>query len=473
MNSIFNRPFYLDVVEIKGNDDVYLPSGWETDHFSKPEEDTTYKYKGKAYTVAYKGEKYLSIFSIKRIAGIFAAAIITLATAGVFCYLFQGVRDLFTGRQVVLLLEDEHSIGGLSSVYETTPKKTVDKFSHVQDFVKESIKSTPPISGMFTTEKSIEEQKQAHGNARTFLEVNVPKVGGKVYFVSPDALASDPSDNMKNPIGKLDSDIFSFEYTKGVLEDVEKDGQRKSDDIVVYTVCSQYNGCECPDIGTIKPGFAYYVYHKDKTQGPQAQLAFSPDQIEILNCSGNIGFNGLCHVLDESTKDQIAHGYFMPKNDKAKELVSQLKSKGHLLEYICIENIPNNGTKPVHQMLVAAPAFGEYNMVDENAVVGDERDEIQYLCALQAFRAQFKQCIELAKKSDKPVKFKPASVGLGVFGNNPKNFAKAFYDAGVEYNDELKKHKVEIIFQIFNVGDKPSSVVPGSLPDLLNLTEKA
>lgn len=98
-------------------------------------------------------------------------------------------------------------------------------------------------------------------------------------------------------------------------------------------------------------------------------------------------------------------------------------------------------------MLVAAPAFGHYS-------IGKRKDgqesEIEFLCALHAYRAQFQQVIQLATLTpEKQVVFKPTAAGLGVFDNKPENIAKAFYVAAKEHENQLREKNVKVRFQVW------------------------
>lgn len=315
--------------------------------------------------------------------------------------------------------------------------------------VGKAIASTKPIENDFTMTTSIEDQRKAHEDAKLFLKEELSKIGAKIDFVSHSIDITPELGNFEFK-GPLDPEVFAMQKKGDVRQEILKDGQRSGDNLVVYGVASQYNGCEAPGKYTIPPGNAVIVYKKDNTQGPAAQLAFSPDQVELINCGGNLGFNGLCNVLDEETKTEIAHGYFTPSGENAASVIQQLRDNGKKIEYSCIANIPLGAKKVVHQILVSAPAFGEYSRECNGVCVeGKEKEEIQFLCALHAYRAQFENCNNLAKDTGKQVIFKPTTSGLGVFGNDSEIVTKAFYQAATEYQKELKENNVKVLFQIF------------------------
>lgn len=242
---------------------------------------------------------------------------------------------------------------------------------------------------------------------------------------------------------------FSWQSTQGVKEDMIRDGKREENNSVVYGAASQFNGCEATDRYVIPFGQATNLYKNDRTQGPQAQLAFCPEQVELINAGGHLGFNGLSQVLDEETIAYHLHGYFTPATSIADKVIDQLKNRGHLIQYTAVSSVPNHpdAKKNVDMLLVAAPAFGDYDFF--NDCTDQQQLEIQFLFALNSFRAQFLYCIEKAQKNSHPVIFKPAATGLGAFGNKTQAVAKAYYQAALEFDKQLKDYEVKVEFQVF------------------------
>lgn len=319
--------------------------------------------------------------------------------------------------------------------------------SSIKPTISEIITSTPHITRNFTQITKIEDQIVSHEIAKKFLTTYLKSLGATIEFINP------PQKNVLELkdvtiANDLDQAVFSWEVTKGIQKDIQRDGQRKEDCIVIYGAASQFNGCEAPDKYTVPPGEAKETYQNDYTQGPQAQLQFCEEQVELINCAGNYGFNGLCKVLDEDTKNAIAHGYLTPIGKNVDQVISQLQLSGHKIEYSCIANKPIGGSKPIHLILVAAPAFGQY-AVDKKLDKRKE-EEVQFLCALHSFRAQFAQALKLADEHKKPVIFKPVAVGLGVFKNNPEVIAKAFYAAAKEVESDLLHSQVQVRYQVYN-----------------------
>lgn len=309
------------------------------------------------------------------------------------------------------------------------------------------IMSVSPIAEKFTAEASIEEQRVAHSAAKDFLTEHLTSIGATVAFISPTALVETIDVEQIQMIPLLE-DLFYWENTQGVAEDIQRDGNRSEDNIVLYSAASQFNGCEAPGPYTLLPGQAVATYKRDRTQGPQSQLQFHPDQIELINCGGNLGFNGLSNILSEGTKSIVEHGYFRPQEKDADTIIQALSGSG--IEYMCVANRPYDerrnkyGAKPVHMALMSAPAFGYGGRCSKG-----KRDQIEFLCALQGFRAQFQHCIDLAQTEGKPVIFKAAGMGLGVYGNQAINVAKGLYVAAKEFEAQLQKNNVQIRFQVF------------------------
>ena len=333
--------------------------------------------------------------------------------------------------------------------YSSTPK--------IVDFIKQSIaldssKTTIdilPIPGQFNIEATIEQQRACHEKAKLFLQQSLPVMGSTLQCVSPPQKPIQPyQQHWILPKEPLDASVFSWERTRGVLQDIQKDATRPEETLVLYGAASQFNGSEAMDQTTYPPGQAHTLYQYDMTQGPQAQLAFAKEQVELINIGANLGWNGLCHVLDDTTKSALQHGYLTPIDQAScNQLIQQCQERGHLAEFPCIEGFPQGTTKKsVHLMLVAAPALGIYL---PHSIPQETQNALVYFIATICWRAQFHQALQLAKTSGKPVIFKPAGVGLGVFGNEPRAVAQAYYHVCQEFVEEFKKHQVSVRWQLF------------------------
>lgn len=338
--------------------------------------------------------------------------------------LIKAARDLMNANQMEAPIQFPIQI----------PVNTVEE-------AKKNLKKVDPIHPKYTRVTSIEDQRKAHQKAKAFLKENLKNIGADIEFITPP-----PLNPVSVPGGPPNPQIFSWETTSGVRNDIEQDGKRKEDNIILYAVASQFNGCESPGRFTVKPGFAVKTYQNDHTQGPDAQLAFNPLQVELINCGGNLGFNGLVDVLDETTKEATEHGYLTPVSKNVDQVIKQLKSNSHKIEYSCIANKPILGKKPVHQILTSAAAFGGYNK--DTKLDEAKKKEVEFLCALQGFRAQFQHALKLAE-GGKPVILKTAAVGLSAFGNDTDTITEAFHSAAKEFEDRLARQNVQVRLQVF------------------------
>lgn len=338
-----------------------------------------------------------------------------------------------------------------SYFYQSKPQTKIPEFI-AQSVALDGSKTTIdilPIPDGFTKEATIAQQRACHEKAKIFLQQSLPVVSSTPQFVSPPKRGIKPyKKDWTLPSGQpLDTSVFSWERTSGVLQDIQKDAHRAEDTLVLYGAASQFNGAEAMMPSTILPGHAHALYQSDLTQGPQAQLAFAKEQVELINIGANLGWNGLCHVLDDRTKSALQHGYLIPTKDSCDMLIQQCQERGHLAEFPCIEGFPGGTTKKsVHLMLVAAPAFGSYLT---SPISKDTQDVLAYHIATICWRAQFHQALQLAQTSGKPVIFKAAGVGLGVFENAPEAVAQAYYHVGQEFVEEFKKHHVSVRWQLF------------------------
>lgn len=83
-------------------------------------------------------------------------------------------------------------------------------------------------------------------------------------------------------------------------------------------MASQFNVGDWPGPFTVAPGDSYKAMKHDRTQAPQAHLAYPTKQLETFNRAANLGFNGLIQVLSDSymengvpvdTRTAVRHGY--------------------------------------------------------------------------------------------------------------------------------------------------------------------
>lgn len=326
-----------------------------------------------------------------------------------------------------------------------------------------NFKDFPPIDKKHY-ELPYGEQLEAHKNAIDYLKT----VDFKVTVINADNIEIPSIFEIDDEEDfEFDSSIFKWENTDSVSFDIQASSKIVKE-VHIYGVASQFNGAEAMARYTIDPGFAYIRYQSDPTQGPRAQIQFPKDQVEALNISANMGFNGLINILDEDTKTSVRHGYFCPDSDEcAKTIVKKLQTEGEKLDYIAAVGLPEEwewksnskaewntkrpkNTELVHEVLVAAPAIGGYkifsNMTDE------DETEIQFLCAARAMQAQLSYLMEIRAQTpeDKLVVLKPTTPGLGVFGNEVKPVAKGFAFAMKQFEEKYNGIKgVEVRLQVY------------------------
>jgi hypothetical protein len=321
------------------------------------------------------------------------------------------------------------------------------------NFVREIVSEKKPMIAGFNESTLIDQQRLHHELAHTFIGLCMGLMDGFFHVTRPGRLLNENLLDLVNPEIKgegFDPKFVSFEYTRGVKEDILRDSN--NDNIrFVYTAASQFNGAEAKDRYLNAPGAAVEGYNLDYTQGPQAQLAFSPEQVEAINVAAHIGWNGLCDVLDDDTKRTLNFGYFTPNSTEFNRICQQLVENGSFIQYPVVTSTPTGGKSPVTMVLVAAPAFGIY--VLKPCLDDEQRKLIEFLCAFNAFRAQLNTCFDIAKakmvgKSQKIV-LKVAAVGLGVFENNPDVVAKALYQALLIFSPRFESNNIEVRFQVF------------------------
>lgn len=205
---------------------------------------------------------------------------------------------------------------------------------------KEELWEIKAIDHNFTANNLIEDQRNAHNVAKRYLQKEATKINAEVIFVSPVNTHPCPKVGEVKIKHDLDTAVFTWENSTGVQGDIQKDG-KLAGHVVLYGVASQFNACEASRRLTPKPGAAVQAYKYDNTQGPAAQLQFPDQQVEIINHAANLGFNGLCQVLNDGTRLAVDHGYLCPTTETSAELlINQLQQNGDKMEFLCIGNIP-------------------------------------------------------------------------------------------------------------------------------------
>jgi hypothetical protein len=323
-------------------------------------------------------------------------------------------------------------------------------------FVQKIVSAKSQMLESFNTSKSIEQKVLRHRLAKSFMKLCISLIDGVFDVAKPKVHSSEELLELFKE--EIDTTIFksafvTFRYTEGVQKDIQEDSREKNTRFV-YTADSNFNGAQALDRSLSKPGYAVRAYTKRMLhQRPQAHLAFSPDQVEAINVAAHIGWNGLVNVLDQKTHTTVNFGYFAPTEQEQSTIVEQLLEKGSLIEYPVVTSIPKEGSYPVTIVLVAAPALS-IPFLKKSSLQDDETlSKIQFLCAFNAFSAQFNACLEIAhmnpdKSKMQPIKLKVAPVGFGPCGNKPSNIAQAFYAAYKIHQEELRSNYVHVEFQV-------------------------
>lgn len=268
---------------------------------------------------------------------------------------------------------------------------------------------------------------------------------GVVYFPK-----AGPLENPESLSGKLDRDVFQVSKTKGVELDIPR-SSTDSQHIHVYQIASQYNAAEAPSPFTPPIGEAMEKSEYDHTQGPLAQRT-NPIAFELVTAFlTHLGFNMLSEALPLAGKtyeegSPIEHGYLRPSGKTIKTLTEEFKEKFSEAEYVCYSSLsPSWGedSQPVYIQLQAAPAIG---YIFDNI----ESDELQKYAALANYLALFRQGLNLASESGKPVVLHAAAVGGGVFFNTSPNLQWGFQKAALALQKEMRDAKVFVQLEAFN-----------------------
>lgn len=167
-----------------------------------------------------------------------------LTVAARFLCAAKETHDIAGIRQSMLAnaVADQTSMGGTRACLATMDRTFLDP--HVG--------STPRIAQDYTGITSYDEQREAHELSKRFLKTHLPSAGASVEFVSSPG-GSCPTQESITIGTDIDLSIFSWEVTTGVEKDIQADGRRVADNLVIYGVASQFNGSEAPDSYTVVP----------------------------------------------------------------------------------------------------------------------------------------------------------------------------------------------------------------------------
>ena len=358
-------------------------------------------------------------------------------------------------------------------IVKSRSKKTARK---IKLFAKQKISKNNKTKKNIMDSDLILTQQKIHSNAKKYLGHQLSSIGAFSTIINPVNILKSKKNNESKISSSLDNNIFSYSLSFGVQDDIQNDAT-DNNNVYLYGVASQFNGCEAADRFTPKSNKAWDLYKTDFTQGPGAQLQFGKKQVEIINEGANLGFNGLINLLTEETYSSVKHGYFTPENQKQADLLlRELKVTENLnkIEYQLIGNtpikatgkygpgknaIPKNTDKEKHNnklfiLLTAAPALGGY-IINPDISIGTT-DQICYYIALANYRALFNAALKIREKFEpkKSIIIKPTGVGLGVFGNPWEQVAKAYIQVCGEYQIKFQEKNIKVYFQVFHLDKK-------------------
>ncbi|WP_420421496.1 hypothetical protein [Simkania sp.] len=273
------------------------------------------------------------------------------------------------------------------------------------------------------------------------------------------------------PQEPLDPNIFHWSITRGVEKDIPKAG-KDSKRVHLFSAASQYNAAEAPGPYTPPIGKAMIKSEFDHTQGPLAQRT-NPLAFECVTAYlTHLGFNMMEKALPSAGTtytdgSAIQHGYLCPTNASVSQLADELEQNFEKYKAPCYESRVSGATESVYLILGAAPAFGYSYNLDKGS---EACRKLQYWSYVANFTAQFKQTLELLKKSpDKEVVLHITGIGLGVFGSKDpelanrfnQTFADALKHTGSLFQKQLNKEdrgRVHVQLESYNGTDALQSV---------------
>ncbi|MCB1181261.1 MAG: hypothetical protein KDK55_04485, partial [Chlamydiia bacterium] len=146
-------------------------------------------------------------------------------------------------------------------------------------------------------------------------------------------------------------------------------------------------------------------------------------------------------------------------------LTEEFRTRYHLAEFVSYESYNDQWGEegsPVLLVLQAAPAIGY--MKDKNI----ETDELQKYAALANYTAIFSHAIQCAINKKKPVVVHLTSVGGGVFENKQQNIFWGLRQAGIFYQEQMKKLNIRVKYQVFTQ-QKDNKFLLKKFEELLNI----
>ncbi len=302
-----------------------------------------------------------------------------------------------------------------------------------------------------------------HENAKNFIQEIVTKgvifdngpnkPRDSVTFVHPHSIEK-MQKNFQNQ--RLNSNIFSQRSTTGVEKFIQEFRDSDRTDIHVFGAASQFNSTEAVNAFVPKCGLAYQFAKDDRTQGPAVQNK-NRKIFEVIGAAANFGLNSLSKVLnDELAYNALSNGYLMPNKDQLAAVLNCFTNNGDKMEVTCYH------CDGVEVILTAAPATGYNDFIKHN---NEQNQYLEQYAAALAYSAQFNRYIDLLQANpEKRLVGHMTGVGLGAFANNPTAVADGFKLAALQFENDLKEHKIDtnrvkVIYEVFE-GERSKTSSP-------------
>jgi hypothetical protein len=299
--------------------------------------------------------------------------------------------------------------------------------------------------------KSIEQCKLHHALAKATLNLCVTLVDSSVATTSPSPLAQlTPPNDFEIQHRVFDPSLVNYEHADSLGTNITWDMQIK-DTMFFYTMGRRFDGS---------------VVH-NSLDSRYTKTLLSSKETRAVECAANLGLNGLAHVLDDKTREAVSSGFFIPNAEIVADVILQLKQQGHLTQYPVILIPSQHTVNSVGIILVATPMFGDFGP-ENDALTKEDREQIQFICAFNAFTAQFEMCLRAAKEHKKQIVLKLAALGMGRLGHEPSVVAKALYAALTLHQKALNENRVQVRVQVL-LTNGAADVNDRQIVDLLDL----
>jgi len=300
-------------------------------------------------------------------------------------------------------------------------------------------------------------ESKAQDIAKTIFKEVMAELGLSVSYVNAEGW------DYTAPLTKLDHSIFHWSKTFGVENDIPRASQDRHR-IHLFSAASQYNAAEAPSAYTPPIGEAMQKSKNDQTQGPLAQRT-NPAVFELVTAFlTHLGFNMMEKALPSAGTtytdgSAIEHGYLRPTNQNVEALANELEAHFPTYEAPCYESRLTASAEPVYLMLGAAPAIGYSYGLNANSLACKK---LQYYAYIANLTTQFKQALFLLKENtDKEVVLHITGTGLGVFGCDNDEFAKAFRQTASIFQsllDEKDKKRMHVQLESYHGFNGPDEL---------------